>query len=129
VYGKAVKLLQSPMTALAQQYLGAWDRLGPIGAGQEFFRIHYFETEELPGFDSDSEDDGEPRTEHLYSASLRTLPAAPSAVPQGRTSDKTQTPEGFELVIKRGIWMDGDDEDDDDDTGAEFLYRKKYPLR
>jgi hypothetical protein len=120
------------MNALAQQYLAAWEKLGPIAPREELFRVHYFQNEDPPGFNSDDddrEDNGEPRTTFLYSASLRTLPSRANAVPQGRTSDKTQTPEGFELVIKRVIWMDGDDEDDDDDEGAEFLYRKKYLLR
>jgi hypothetical protein len=131
VFARPLTLLKKPMTALAERYLAAWHTLGPIAAGEEFFRIDYTDFDDPVDIHEylDRDEFAEPRIEWLYIASLKTLLGPPNATSRARISSRTQVPEGFELVIKRIEYFDGSDDDGDEDTGAEILFRKDYPLR
>jgi hypothetical protein len=99
---------------VAEQYVAAWGKLGPIKAGQEFFRVQ-FQNEDEPVYpDSDEEEDEDEdedryrERKYLNIVSLTTPPATDAASPD-QPSNQGQAPKGFDLVVKRVELVDGDD--------------------
>jgi hypothetical protein len=102
------------VAAVAEQYVAAWGKLGPIKAGQEFFRVQ-FQNEDEPVYpDSDEEEDEDEdedryrERKYLNIVSLTTPPATDAASPD-QPSNQGQAPKGFDLVVKRVELVDGDD--------------------
>lgn len=119
------------MAAVADQYVAAWGRLGPIPAGQDFFRVQFTNHDEPVYPDTDDEEDEDEdedryrRRKYMNIVCLTTPPATGTALPD-QTSNQVQAPKGFDLVVKRVEMEDGDDWYDVD--AATVVSSKRYDI-
>lgn len=123
--------LQEQVATLAEQYVASWDKLGPIAAGKEFFRVEYTDFDDRgsteDGLDDLDDFDDEDRQEFMNIVCLSTLPA-PVATSRTRRSTQGQAPRGFEMVVKRLMFEDNDDWREEDEEPS-ILFRKEYLVR
>jgi hypothetical protein len=126
------ELLKKPMAAVAEQYVAAWGKLGPIRAGQDFFRVQFTNHDEPVYPDTDDEEDEDEdedryrRRKYMNIVCLTTPPATGPTLP-GQPSIRSEAPKGFDLVVKRVEMEDGDDWYDAD--GATVVSSKRYPVQ
>jgi hypothetical protein len=122
-------LLQKPVAALAEKYVAAWGKLGPIKAGQDFFRVQFTNHDEPVYPDSDEEEDEDEdededryrRRKYMNIVCLTTPPVTDATLPD-------QPPQAFDMVVKR-IEHNADDGDDYYDVDAAIvLSSKRYPV-